>query len=256
MAITRVAYYILKHAFDQGVLPQGGSILELGEANWYRDMSIEKIEAEVNELVSDEAECQQLIARLRNSSNPIHDFDVAKVIYRILFNPKRMVAIDLDGTDAALKHNLNEPLDIDGRFDVTINNGTAEHVFNVGQVYKTIHDMTAVNGLMIHEGPFTGWYNHGFYNLQPTLYYDIAAANNYGLMGLFCCAHTPPKIIQINSPQELLSNVRNKLIPENSVLFVLFRKTEDAPFVYPIQGYYDGRLDAEQQDAWQELRST
>lgn len=256
MAITRVSYHILKRACEQGVIPKGGSLLELGEANYYGDFPVEEIITDVEAMVEDEAERRDLIARLKNESNPIHFFDVAKVIYRLLFDAKKMVAIDLNGTETAIPADLNEPVPMDEVFDITINNGTAEHVFNIGQVFKTVHERTAVNGVILHEAPFTGWYNHGFYNLQPTLYYDIATANNYGLMGVFCCEHIPPKIIQIDSPQHLLEFVEKKEIPANAVLFVMMKKLEDAPFKYPMQGYYDGRLDEQQKKAWEMLRTS
>ena len=38
---------------------------------------------------------------------------------------------------------------------------------------------------MLHGMPFSGWYDHGFYNFQPTFYLDLAIANNYGNLGLF-----------------------------------------------------------------------
>ena len=254
MAITRVSYHILKQAVALGAIPKGGSILELGEANWYGDFPIEDIEKDVMEMVPDVNEQTELLSQLRDTDNPIHAFNVCKVIYRVLFAADRITAIDLRGTDAAIKSDLNEPVTTDGPFNITINNGTAEHVFNIGQVFKTIHEQTALNGVMIHEAPFTGWYNHGFFNLQPTLYYDIAAANSYNILGTFCCEHVPPKIIQIDSPLHLLELVEKKEIPTNSVLFVLMRKTSEEPFKYPMQGYYDDRLDAKQEDAWKKLR--
>jgi hypothetical protein len=210
---------------------------------------------DVKVLITNENEKLELIDRLLNTENPIHKFDVAKVIYRVLFGAKKVVSIDLHGTDAAIKSDLNEPIELDGLFDITINNGTAEHVFNIGQVFKTVHEKTATGGIMIHEGPFTGWYNHGFYNIQPTLFYDVAAINGYGIMGFFCCEHQPPKIIQIYNPQQILEAVEKKEIPAHSVLIMMMKKLGEAPFVYPMQGFYDNRLDEKQKDAWKRLRS-
>ncbi len=255
MAITRVYYHILKEALKQGMLPQSASILEFGEANIYGDVQVQEFVDDAKELVADPDIQQQLIEQLMDRENPAYLYDAAKVLYRVLFSAKRMVAIDLNGSENALKYDLNEPVPMDEQFDVTINNGTAEHVFNIGQTFKTIHERTRSGGLMIHEGPFTGWFNHGFYNLQPTLFYDLAAANGYAILGYFYSLHKPPQVIQIENPESLLSHAENKQIPENAVLIILMRKPGDGPFVYPMQGYYDNRLDQKQADAWHNMRS-
>jgi len=255
MAMTQVYYHILKQAFGQDMLPQSASILEFGEANLYKDVTIEEITNDINALVDDPSLRDELIAELHKNPHPLQSFDAAKVVYRMLFSATRLAAIDLHGTESALRLNLNEPIDIDGPFDVTINNGTAEHVFNIGQAFKTMHEQTAVGGVMIHEAPFTGWYNHGFYNLQPTLFYDLANANGYGIIAYFCCQHMPPQIAQIGSPQVLLEHVERNEIPENAVHIILLRKNADEPFVYPMQGVYSGNLDEKQQLAWRNLRA-
>lgn len=255
MAISQIYYHILKSALQQGALPKDASILELGEANWYGDFPVDDIVNDIKALINDENEQRKLIERLRNTENPVYHFDVAKVIYHVLFKAKKVISIDLGGTSSAIKSNLNEPIEIDGPFDVTINNGTAEHIFNIGNLFKTIHEQTATMGIMIHESPFTGWYNHGFYNIQPTLYYDVAAINGYHIMGFYCCGHNPIKIMQINNPVQMLDAIEKKEVPAHSVLIVIMKKIRDAPFVYPMQGYYDNRLDEKQKDAWSTFRT-
>lgn len=256
MAITQVYYHILRQARLEGILPQGGSILELGEANWYGDFPVESIQQDLETFVTVPDRRAALINLLNDRDNPIYIFNVAKVIYGMFFAPDRVVSIDLHGTEAAKPLDLNTKIDLEAKFAVTINNGTAEHVFNIGQFFETMHNHTAEGGIMIHEAPFTGWFNHGFFNLQPTLYYDLAAANDYAMTGLFCCQHKPAAIRQIDTPHALLEAVKANQIPENSVLITLFRKTTDQPFVFPMQGYYAGTLDAEQQEAWHSLRKS
>jgi hypothetical protein len=73
-------------------------------------------------------------------------------------------------------------VDLDRQFHVVINSGTAEHVFNACQFFKTVHERTFPGGLMIHAFPFVGWLDHGFYNFNPTLIADLAAANQYAFL--------------------------------------------------------------------------
>src|SRR5207253_2432277 len=98
---------------------------------------------------------------------PNYSFDLVKIFYEIYFDPTETQAIDFDGTSQAHRLDLNRPIVLNRRFEVVINHGTSEHIFNIAQVFETMHDLTVPGGLMIHESPFTGWIDHGFYNLHP-----------------------------------------------------------------------------------------
>src|SRR3546814_7323570 len=79
---------------------------------------------------------------------------------------------------------LNKPIkghhyDLLGKFDLVTNNGTGEHIFNQDAVFENVHDLAKVGGAMLHILPMSPWVNHGFYNYNPILFRDIAAANRY-----------------------------------------------------------------------------
>ena len=250
MAITQVYYHLLREACRKKTISKGSSVLELGEANWYGDFSPEVLRSEIRKYVDDQVLQAELERRLDDQKSPTYIFDVAKIIYDLLFCPSKVVSIDFHGTPAALKLDLNMKVDLGEHFDLVINNGTAEHIFNIGQVFKTIHDHTKVEGVMIHEAPFTGWFDHGLFNIQPTLFFDLATANQYNVLGYFCCQHKPPFILQIESPREMLEAVKTNKVPENAVLIVFLKKTTDQDFKYPIQGYYAGTIDEERRESW------
>ncbi len=157
----------------------------------------------------------------------------------------------MGGTVLARKLDLNLPISLGRQFDVVINHGTAEHVFNIGQVFHTIHDHTAPGGMMLHESPFTGWIDHGFYSLQPTLFYDLAYANGYGMLGLFVQDLTKSTLVQIRQREDVYRMAEAKEFPENSMLCVVLQKNqEDRPFRVPVQGFYGGGLTEEGMKAW------
>jgi hypothetical protein len=251
MAITQVSYHVFKEAALQGILPVGGAILEFGEANWYGDLPVAVLRRDIEAMVGDPILRGRLLAPLDKTDSPTYSFDVAKVFYGLFVRPSRMEAIDPSGTPMAERLDLNHPQDLGRKFELTVNNGTAEHIFNIGLFFKTMHDHTASGGLMVHQAPFTGWFNHGFYNLQPTLFVDLVVTNGYGVEGFFLIENNPPKITQIRDPRELLIAAREGRLPRESSLMALLRKTRDAPFVYPNQGYYAGRLSPEEKEAWQ-----
>lgn len=228
MAISATHYRLLKSL----PLPRGGSLLEIGEANWYGDIPVP--------FASPTSESM---------------FDVAKEVYFDSFQVGRIVSVDFNGTPAALKQDLNAPLDLAGeQFDVVMNHGTAEHIFNIGQVFKTIHDHTIDGGWMIHESPFTGWIDHGFYCLQPTLFYDLAAANCYEIV-LVAIEHIESQtIIRLESRDRVGRLAEAGEIPNNSMLYVALRKYGERPFRVPMQGYYNRTLSPAGVRAWERNR--
>jgi hypothetical protein len=258
MAISALHYCIVRELFGQGVLPQGGAILELGEANWYGDGDPADIMDDIRSFVSDPARREALLARLQSAvqqRDKASGFEVAKIIYEIYFAPCEIQAVDYGGTATAHKFDLNEPIQLDRRFQVVINHGTAEHIFNIGQVFRTMHDYAVPGGMMIHESPFTGWIDHGFYTLQPTLFFDIAEANQYRLV-LMCIEDTRAfQALRIPSRDTVYQLVKSNQLPENGMLFtVLIKHSHDRPFRVPVQGYYRHALSDVGMAAWRELR--
>lgn len=57
-------------------------------------------------------------------------------------------------------------------------------MFNQFAVFKNMHDLTRPGGLMLFVLPFYNWLNHGFYNFNPVLFVDLAAANRYEMVRL------------------------------------------------------------------------
>jgi hypothetical protein len=257
MAISSVHRYLVRSMFENKVLPAKGALLEIGEANWYGVVDTDELLADINKYVADAARRTELTKRLHalDLSDVNDNFAAVKIFYEVFFSPDNMQAVDLQGTTTALRLDLNVPISLDRRFGVVINHGTAEHIFNIAQVFATMHHYTLPGGLMIHESPFTGWIEHGFYNLQPTLFFDLAAANHYGLLGMFIEDLTANTLTQINSRESVYELATAKAIPENTMLFVVFAKSDtDRAFKTPMQGYYADTLSEAGRRAWTELR--
>lgn len=227
MAISWTHYQLLKSL--QPLLPQGGTLLEIGEANWYGD-------------------CEPDFPFEGDG------FAAVKAMYQSLCAPSRVLSVDLNGTPQSSKFDLNQPIPLRGTYDIVINHGTAEHVFNIGQVFRTMHDKCKVGGLMIHEAPFTGWLDHGFYCLQPTLFFDLAAANSYRLVKMAIEEIRSRTIVELCGRTELYCMYESGQIPDNSMLFVAFAKIVDEPFRLPLQGYYNQSLSEEGERAWETCR--
>jgi hypothetical protein len=100
-----------------------------------------------------------------------------------LFGFDRYSSCDVLDRRAEFKIDLNYPVP-PGQYDCVTNFGTSEHVFNVGQVFATVHSLLRSGGVALHVLPVFGDVNHGFYNIHPVLYFDIARANSYDVIDI------------------------------------------------------------------------
>jgi hypothetical protein len=94
--------------------------------------------------------------------------------------------IDIDGRHGARQLDLNTADAIDmAQFNVVTNHGTSEHVFDQANVFCFMHDLCAVNGIMIHMVPSPRYgRTHGFYYYDKALFRHIAACNKYEIITL------------------------------------------------------------------------
>jgi len=82
--------------------------------------------------------------------------------------------LSLDATayeDCDLTHDLNEPVPeaLRDRFDVILDGGTLEHVYNTPQALDNVFHMLREGGIFLSFNGITGWAGHGFYQFSPEL---------------------------------------------------------------------------------------
>ena len=257
MAISAAEYFLMRTLRQQNVLPLGVDMLQLGESNWYGDLHVGTFRADVATYAAAE-ERDGLLARLDQAVKlpwEQQSWEMAEIYWRTFLRPSSMTAIDFHGTEKALKLDLNNPIDLKRQFSFIMNSGTLEHIFNIGQAFKTIHDHLAPGGFVFHGFPFTGWIEHGFFNINPTVIWDLAAINKYHICLFAYCELNPPNIIQLNDPEQILKMGAAGALRPNAMLYAVLRQSDDAqPFRIPMQGYYAGTVSAEAAEAWRKLR--
>jgi hypothetical protein len=257
MAINYVEYNLMRLFREQKLFTLGGDLLELGEANWYGDIDPKILREDILKFAAPENQ-KSLLTELDDALKSGHSeasWTIARIYWNTFLNPTSITAIDFHGTSKALKLDLNCPIDLKRQFHVVNNCGTLEHIFNVGQAFKTIHDHTFPGGFMIHQVPFTGWIDHGFYNFNPTFFWDLAFANQYHICIFVYLELNPPKVIQLLNREQILEMAKTDAIGKNANLLAVFRRPErPEPFKIPMQGYYGGTISRTASDAWHSLR--
>lgn len=257
MAITRMEYSLIRMLREVGDLKPDSSLIEFGEANWYGDVHLSELIRDIDRFNTlDRAEeLKAELLRIAKDNSSIAYYEVARIFYACFLQHKHHVAIDYDGTQSALKVDLNEPLDDLGQHDVFLSFGTAEHIFNIRQFFDSAHRVTKPGGLMVHGGPWTGHFDHGFYNFQPTLFFDLAAANGYHIRTMCYGVHDPFEMKALRSREEFMEVAQSGLLVGNCGLFVVFKKPAvERPFQTPLQGYYAKTLSPEARKAWKTMR--
>lgn len=257
MAITVIEYSVLMNLRKSRLVPENPNILEIGQQNWYGDVPMEILGAHITEAFGDDQEgINELAVKLADigrRNGEYKAFELVQFFYEFVFQHKSYTAVDMHGSPEAIRHNLNEPLELDRQYEIVTNIGTAEHVFNIYQVFKSIHDATVPGGLMIHSAPMLGWPDHGFFCFQPTLFFDLAEANDYQVVILAVGQHGPFKIFDIGTREQFVTLAAAGRIPKMAEIACVLKKgREEKPFQTPMQGVYFGDMPKSTLDMWRD----
>jgi hypothetical protein len=78
-----------------------------------------------------------------------------------------------------MNKNLAKDYDVHEKFDIVTNFGTTEGICNQANMFKNMHDLCNINGIMIGIVPFQGKVSNGFFNLiKRTLVRVVNKFNN------------------------------------------------------------------------------
>jgi hypothetical protein len=102
---------------------------------------------------------------------------------------------DFEGAD--IIHDLNAssiPEEYVQQFDVVIDHGTLEHVFHLPNALNAVFKFLNIGGRAITSSPSNGFFDHGFYMFQPTLFQDFYSANKWEITSI--------EVVQFSHNQE------------------------------------------------------
>jgi hypothetical protein len=151
--------------------------------------------------------------------------------------------VDIDGNFGALTLDINfdpVPPAYRGKYGLTTNHGTTEHVLNQYNAFKMMHDFTAPRGYMLHALPFTVHLEHGFFNYQPNLFDALAHFNSYKTLGVWIGPDWTLSSLVPWEPRLLDYLTLNS--KTTHLLVVLQQKLHDTEFCVPVQGVYEGGI--------------
>ena len=150
-----------------------------------------------------------------------------------------------------IEWDFNFPIDkrFENAFDIIIDNGTCEHIFNIGQAFINVHTMLNVGGIVLHTGPLC-YPNHGFYGYNPTLFADFYEDNgcevldfcleslvNSGGVSKNLVVYGIPKYERFKLTQVASENI-DVLKLEYLVSALIRKNSQVEKITYPIQNKY------------------
>lgn len=98
--------------------------------------------------------------------------------------------------DASAYENVDELLDLNAletpphlteAFDLILDTGTIEHVFDIRASLSNCLNMARPGGRIIHLTPSSNAVNHGFFSVSPTLFQDFYTASGCEVERLYLC---------------------------------------------------------------------
>ena len=137
------------------------------------------------------------------------------------------------GVEIVLDLNQPAPEAMRGRYDIVYDGGTMEHCFNVGQVMRNIASFARVGGFIVHVNPIN-YYNHGFFNFNPTFYHDWYTQSGNLMAMPFYAMHGPvlaSQLVQVDATSFYQP-------PQRAVLVSAALKQTDAQPAWPMQSKY------------------
>lgn len=235
MGYTKAAFQWLVDVYKLGLFKGLDSVLELGSQVIERQVG-KKYFLEYSRLIDKDIKIDSLEYSLKS-------------FYSIM-GFKTYNSIDTDGRLDSYAFDLNkliaEEYNFTKTFDLVTNMGTTEHVFNQSASFENVHNLTSTNGLMIHWVPVYGWINHGFYQISPIIFEDLAFENKYNVLKRQLIIRedgiSKEKIIDIDDINVAL---RSRTLFQQSVksgitmvYICILEKQTNEKFKTPFQGLY------------------
>ena len=126
---------------------------------------------------------QQIYQQFFKLENPMHMDDLFKML-----DFSEVTSLDAFVNDnPTITHDLNTPIprEYHEKYDLIVDYGCLEHIFNVKQSIQNLVEMLKPNGVIFLYLPMLGWHNECFHNFQPPLFFDLFSANGFDEMRLF-----------------------------------------------------------------------
>jgi len=157
---------------------------------------------------------------------------------------KDLQSLDIDSQEVpTLVHDLNQPVPetFCNRFDLVLDAGTLEHIFNISQALFNCMRMVRVGGKLVIDGPVNNCMGHGFFQFSPELFFTLfSAANGFRTDTVTVIEHSPRhRVFEAVSPDHAKRRFETTTFWKTTAICVA-TKVADVPLRWPQQSDYAG----------------
>jgi len=93
------------------------------------------------------------------------------------------ISIDINGKHKSLPLDLGKPINNIKNFDIIINGGTTEHVYDQYNCFRNIHNFCKLWGIVVFVGPLEGYWNtHSKWKYKQEFFDCFCFLNNYEIL--------------------------------------------------------------------------
>jgi hypothetical protein len=165
----------------------------------------------------------------------------SKYLYEAL-GFKEYASIDINSELGAINHDLNKPFEDKskfGKYDLVTDHGSCEHVFNVPECYKTIHNLTKPGDYIVSAQQIIK--GNGYFLFDKSIIDGMAAANNYKIIfaSYTLTAKTTTKKGSAHQFHVPLSEFMFDTIDFGKIdglgVYAVFQKQNDSEYKFPYQ---------------------
>jgi hypothetical protein len=144
----------------------------------------------------------------------LEKIDRAAWLFMRFLGAREFLILDISQEEGAgIIYDMNAeelPSDCMGRFDLVIDCGTQEHVFDNKNFLRNVFKMLRVEGYYYFNVPASGMLEHGFRQYSPTFFYDLCQKNKQMIKLAYLSLFYPPSSNGVN-----LFDLYEKLDPLN-----------------------------------------
>lgn len=158
---------------------------------------------------------------------------------------KDVRVIDFFDERADLKYDLNLPVPEkeDERYNVLMDIGTLEHIFDTRQCLESCLRMVKVNGLYILHTAVNGYFKHGLYVFNPDCLIEVLRLNNFEILYLKYSTQTGQEIKDPSKDPAVVNNI----FSSNLSIWIVAKKLKCLNvFQFPQQKRHYKRSDDEE----------
>lgn len=171
-------------------------------------------------------------------SAPAADLVYVEPFLRNVLGAEAVESLDVSNYEGATHvHDMNAPLpqSLKGQFDLVLEAGSLEHIFNFPVAIRNLMEALKPGGTLIIQTPANNYFGHGFYQFSAELFYRVLSeANGFKLERMHLLEHFFPchffstPVYSVTDPEKVRKRVQlvNK---RPTLLLVHATRTADLP---------------------------